>query len=55
MRECEVNLTSFGQKVLAGEANHVQENGIDDWVGGVHLSAEGSITFREGDYLIHPC
>ena len=54
MRECEVKLTTFGQKVLAGEANHVQENGIDDWVGGVHLSAEGSVTFREGDSLVLP-
>ena len=54
MRECEVKLTAFGQKVLAGEDNHVQENGIDDWVGGVHLSAEGSVTFREGDSLVLP-
>jgi hypothetical protein len=54
MRECEVKLTTFGQKVLAGEANHVQENGIDDWIGGVHLSAKGSVTFREGDSLVLP-
>ena len=52
MRECEVKLTAFGQKVLAGEDNHVRENGIDDWVGGVHLSAERSVTFREGDSLV---
>lgn len=54
MRECQVKLTAFGQKVLAGEANHVQENGIDDWVGGVHLSTEGPIAFRKGDSLILP-
>ena len=54
MRFCEVELTSFGQKVLAGEANHVKENGIDDWIGGVHLSAEGPVTFREGDALVLP-
>ena len=54
MRGCEVKLASFGQKVLAREANNVQENGIDDWVGGVHLSTEGSVTFREGDTLVLP-
>jgi len=52
MRGCEVKLTSFGQDVLAGNANTVHENGIDDWIGGVHLSAESHVTFRSGDSLI---
>jgi hypothetical protein len=52
MRGCEVKLTSFGQDVLAGNANNVRENGIDDWIGGVHLSAESHVTFRSGDSLI---
>jgi hypothetical protein len=52
MRGCEVRLTSFGQNVLAGNANTVHENGIDDWIGGVHLSAESDVTFRSGDSLI---
>jgi hypothetical protein len=52
MRGCEVKPTSFGQDVLAGNANTVHENGIDDWIGGVHLGAESHVTFRSGDSLI---
>ena len=52
MRGCEVTLTSFGQDVLAGNANTVHENGIDDWIGGVHLSAESRVTFRSGNALV---
>lgn len=55
IRECTVIPTPFGERVLAGEANHVEANGIDDWVGGVHLSsAEGNVTFRDGGSLILP-
>lgn len=55
IRGCEVKLTPFGEKVLAGEANHVEVNGIDDWVGGVHLSsAEGNVTFRDDGALVLP-
>jgi len=52
MRGCEVRLTSFGHDVLAGNANTVHENGIDDWIGGVHLRSESNVTFRSGDSLI---
>jgi hypothetical protein len=52
IRNCEVELTSFGRDVLAGNANNVSENGIDDWVGGVHLTGEGRVTFRSGDSLV---
>jgi hypothetical protein len=53
IRECTVATTAFGQKVLAGDTNNVQVNGIDDWVGGVHLSsAEGKFTFRDGNSLV---
>jgi hypothetical protein len=31
-------LTADGERVLAGEADHVTLNGIDRWIGGVHLS-----------------
>lgn len=44
-------VTEFGRKVLAGEANHVAENGIDDWVGGVHLTPD-TVVFRDGDRLL---
>lgn len=33
-------LTENGQRVLAGEADHVALNGLDRWLGGVHLVAE---------------
>jgi hypothetical protein len=32
-----LRLTSTGQRVLEGEADHVELNGVDRWVGGVHL------------------
>ncbi|MCZ6743637.1 MAG: DUF1835 domain-containing protein [Alphaproteobacteria bacterium] len=53
MRGCEVRLTAFGQNVLSGKANNVHENGIDDWIGGVHLRNH-SVTFRDGDHLLLP-
>jgi len=40
MRETEVRITDLGKRVLAHEANFVTLNGIDEWVGGVHLEAE---------------
>lgn len=54
LRECRVTLTPFGQKVLAGDANQVRENGIDDWIGGVHLTSAAPVTFRDGDTLVLP-
>ena len=32
-----VHLTSAGARVLAGQADQVALNGIDRWIGGVHL------------------
>jgi hypothetical protein len=32
-----LRLTDAGRRVLAGEADHVALDGIDRWVGGVHL------------------
>jgi hypothetical protein len=46
-----VEITDFGRKVLAGEANHVAENGIDDWIGGVHLIGD-TVVFRDGETLL---
>ena len=53
MRGCEMRLTAFGQSVLSGQANNVHENGIDDWIGGVHLRKD-FVTFRDGDRLLLP-
>jgi hypothetical protein len=35
-----VQLTGAGRAVLDGNANHVELNGIDRWMGGVHLTTE---------------
>jgi hypothetical protein len=51
IRTCSVEITDFGRKVLAGQANHVAENGIDDWIGGVHLTPD-TVVFRDGDRLL---
>ena len=32
-------LTAAGQRVLAGEVDACQLNGIDRWIGGVHFKA----------------
>ena len=53
LRGTEVRLTDAGHEVLAGRANFVALNGIDDWVGGVHLdSTLGRVWFHSGDSLI---
>ena len=36
----EIAITETGRQVLGGEADHVKLNGIDRWLGGVHLSGE---------------
>jgi Domain of unknown function (DUF1835) len=36
-RHTHVELTAIGDRVLAGEADHVELNGVDRWIGGVHL------------------
>lgn len=53
MRHTEVVITETGQGVLEGEANFVDLNGIDDWVGGVHLSSrDGALWFYDGQTLV---
>jgi hypothetical protein len=41
-------LTDVGARVLAGKADHVALNGIDRWIGGVHLSG-GDVRWRWDD------
>jgi hypothetical protein len=53
LRGTEVRLTQHGEAVLAGNGNVVEWNGIDDWVGGVHLdSRSGRVWFRHGQTLV---
>jgi hypothetical protein len=40
-RRTQVRLTDAGARVLAGDADHVALNGVDRWVGGVHLRGDG--------------
>ena len=52
IRSAEVSLTDVGSDVLAGRANPVTLNGIDDWVGGVHLdSSAGRVWFHQDGRL----
>ena len=36
----EVTITETGPKVLEGHADHIDLNGIDVWLGGVHLKGD---------------
>jgi len=50
MRGTDVQLTEFGRAILRGRANFVHANGIDDWIGGVHLdSASNRVWVRDGE------
>ena len=53
MRETNVSLTATGKDVLEGKVNSVALNGIDDWVGGIHLdSAAGEVWFQRKGFLV---
>lgn len=54
MRECEVALTEFGERVLAGEANVLEVDVADDWIGGVHLTGLWPVPHRKGNEIIVP-
>jgi hypothetical protein len=43
-----LHLTDLGARVLAGRADHVARNGIDRWIGGVHLRGDTAWRFDEG-------
>lgn len=53
-RNCRVTPTAFGIEVRDGRASHAVVNGVDDWIGGVHLrQTVGSPWMRRGDELVH--
>jgi len=53
MRSTQVSITDFGKACLAGEANRIEANGIDDQIGGVHLSSKtGRLWLRDGVTLV---
>lgn len=43
------DLTDHGRRVLAGEVDAIDLNGIDRWLGGVHLSSHGSVWRWDND------
>jgi hypothetical protein len=50
-----LGLTDTGARVLAGRADHVELNGIDRWIGGVHLVGQDARwRFDEGTETIKP-
>ena len=42
-----VGLTPMGERVLAGLEDHVRRNGIDRWIGGVHLTGHPMFRYDE--------
>jgi len=53
MRGLSVTITDAGQQVISGAANAVELNGIDDWIGNVHLSsAANRVWFAGGGHVI---
>lgn len=48
MRETEIKILPNGIKALNEEIDVIKENGIDEWVGGVHLdSSSGGVWVRD--------
>ena len=53
LRGTSVQLTPDGEKVLAGEGNAVEWNGINDWIAGVHVDSDsGRVWFHKDRTLI---
>ena len=40
---CNFEITKYGQAVLAGHGDFVRSNGIDQWLGGVHLQGNEAL------------
>jgi hypothetical protein len=54
LRETETTILPNGLKALSKNINVIQENGIDDWVGGVHLNnISENVWVRKKEELIH--
>jgi hypothetical protein len=45
-------LSAAGARVLDGRDDHARLNGIDRWIGGVHLHGEPAWRFHEGTETI---
>jgi len=56
-RDTTLRLTPFGERIIDGQANFVDANGIDDWVAGVHLQSQSKskqdrVWFHDGGRLL---
>lgn len=45
----QVALSETGGQLMADEADWIELNGVDRWVGGIHLSSQNGIVFRSTD------
>jgi hypothetical protein len=53
MRGTEARLTPVGEQIAKGELNFVQLNGIEDWIGGVHLDSRGgNVWFHRNETIV---
>jgi hypothetical protein len=50
IRECRFRVLPLAHQILSGKANMIELNGLDDWIGGVHLTPD-SFVYRE-DILV---
>jgi hypothetical protein len=46
IRDCQFRVLPLARQVLSGNANMIQLNGLDDWIGGVHLTPD-NVVWRE--------
>lgn len=54
MRDTQIRILPNGLEALADKLNVIKSNGIDDWVGGVHLdSSSGGVWLRKNETLFH--
>jgi hypothetical protein len=52
-RGIEARLTPEGEQFLKAQLNFVELNGIDDWVGGVHLDSRiGDVWFHQDKMIL---
>lgn len=53
LRDTEVRLTEMGRQVLAGQQNFVSLNGIQEWVGGIHLDSSAErVWFQRNGVIV---
>jgi hypothetical protein len=54
VRQLRFRLTPAGQEVLEGKRDAIATNGIDTWIGGVHLTGENLWRWNAGMRRLEP-